>query len=98
MSQRRTVSNEWLDIFGRPVFPMLLFIAAESFHYTRSKKKYLMRLLFASWIMTIFTTLLGSMVPNKNIVLMNNALCVQHLFCVRLVYAVLGLACGGHTE
>ena len=63
----------WLDIFGRPVFPMFLFIAAESFHYTRSKKKYLTRLLFASWGMIIFTTLLERIVPNKNIVLMNNA-------------------------
>lgn len=63
----------WLNIFGRPVFPMFLFIAAESFHYTRSKKKYLMRLLFASCGMIIFTTLLEHIVPNKNVVLMNNA-------------------------
>jgi len=63
----------WLDIFGRPVFPMFLFLAADSFHYTRSKKKYLTRLLFASWGMIIFTTLLGYVIPNENIVLMNNA-------------------------
>lgn len=63
----------WLDIFGRPVFPMFLCLAAESFHYTRSKKKYLTRLLLASWGMLIFTTLLERAVPNENIILMNNA-------------------------
>lgn len=63
----------WLNILGRPVFPMFLFIAAESFHYTHSKKKYLKRLLLASWCMTVFTFLLQRLVPNENVVLMNNA-------------------------
>jgi len=63
----------WLTILGRPVFPMFLFISAESFHYTSSRKKYLKRLLFASWAMTIITTALSMLVPNPNIVLMNNA-------------------------
>lgn len=63
----------WLTMAGRLVFPMFLFAAAESFHYTRSKKKYLQRLLFASWGMTIFTFLLQQIVPNENVVLMNNA-------------------------
>lgn len=38
----------WLTMAGRLVFPMFLFAASESFHYTHSKKKYLQRLLFAS--------------------------------------------------
>jgi len=63
----------WLNILGRPVFPMFLFIAAESFHYTRNRKNYLKRLLFASWGMTFMTTALSIFVPNSNIVLMNNA-------------------------
>lgn len=63
----------WLTMLGRPVFPMFLFLAAESFHYTRSKKKYLQRLLLASCGMTIFTFLLQTGVPNRNVVLMNNA-------------------------
>lgn len=63
----------WLNILGRPVFPMFLFIAAESFHYTRNRKKYLQRLLFASWGMTLITTILPMLLPNPNIVLMNNA-------------------------
>lgn len=63
----------WLTMAGRPVFPMFLFTAAESFHYTHSKKKYLQRLLFASLGMTLFTVLLQRAIPNENIVLMNNA-------------------------
>lgn len=63
----------WLTMLGRPVFPMFLFIAAESFHYTRDRKKYLLRLLSASWGMTILTTALSLLIPNPNVVLMNNA-------------------------
>lgn len=63
----------WLTILGRPVFPLFLFVAAESFHYTRNKKKYLKRLLLASWAMTFISTALSTLVPNPNIVLMNNA-------------------------
>lgn len=63
----------WLTMAGRLVFPIFLFAASESFHYTRNKKKYLQRLLFASWGMTIFTLVLQTVVPNDNVVLMNNA-------------------------
>ena len=63
----------WLNMLGRPVFPLFLFIAAESFHYTSSRKKYLQRLLFASWGMSVITTILSLLVPNPDIVLMNNA-------------------------
>ena len=63
----------WLTIAGRLVFPMFLFAAAESFYYTRSKRKYLLRLLFASWGMTFFTSVLQKLVPNENVVLINNA-------------------------
>ena len=63
----------WLTMAGRLVFPVFLFAAAESFYYTHNKKKYLQRLLFASWGMTIFTVALQKIIPNPNIVLMNNA-------------------------
>lgn len=63
----------WLTMAGRIVFPIFLFAAAESFYYTHSKKKYLQRLLFASWGMTVFTFALPQILPNPNIVLMNNA-------------------------
>lgn len=63
----------WLTIVGRLAFPMFLFAAAESFYYTHNKTKYLQRLLFASWGMTVFTLFLGQIIPNENVVLMNNA-------------------------
>lgn len=63
----------WLTYLGRPVFPLLLFLAADSFHYTRDKKKYLGRLLLASLTMTIGSLILTNIFPNSEIVLMNNA-------------------------
>ena len=63
----------WLTMAGRLVFPIFLFAAAESFHYTHNKKKYLQRLLFASWSMTIITFVLQKAVPNEHVILMNNA-------------------------
>lgn len=63
----------WLDLFGRPVFPLFLFLAADSFYYTHSKKGYIRRLLLASWCMTVLTTTTQWLVPNENVVLANNA-------------------------
>lgn len=63
----------WLTMVCRLVFPMFLFAAAESFYHTHDKRKYLRRLLFASWGMTIFTFCLGQILPNEHVVLMNNA-------------------------
>ncbi len=64
----------WLTWLGRPVFVMFLFAAADSFHYTRDRKKYLTRLLLGSWFMTVFSVILQTMILlNDNIALMNNA-------------------------
>lgn len=63
----------WLTMLGRPVFPIFLFLAADSFHYTSSKRKYLRRLLLSSWGMTVLTFLVQLLIPNRDIVLMNNA-------------------------
>ncbi|GMO36723.1 MAG: TraX family protein [Termitinemataceae bacterium] len=63
----------WLTWFGRPVFALFLFAAADSWHYTKNRKKYLLRLLCGSWTVTILTRILDTVLPNENIVLMNNA-------------------------
>ena len=63
----------WLNWLGRPVFPIFLFAMAESFYYTRNRKGFLIRLLFASWIMTVCSTALQIVLPNDDVVLMNNA-------------------------
>lgn len=62
----------WLTIPGRLVFPLFLFASAEAFAHTRSRRAYALRLL-ASWGMTLLTTLLQAVLPNRDIVLMNNA-------------------------
>ena len=65
----------WLKWLGRPVFPMFMFIMAESFNYTHNRKKFLWRLLLAAWFMVIFNTILSTVLPNPNpnVVLMNGA-------------------------
>lgn len=63
----------WLTYLGRPVFPILLFLAADSFHYTHDRRAYLKRLLIGSWVMTVSSFLLQNLLPNKDVVLMNNA-------------------------
>ena len=64
----------FLTWLGRPVFAMFLFILAESFHYTRSRKKLLIRLLLASWVMIAGNFIIGTLIfPNENIELINNA-------------------------
>lgn len=64
----------WLDGFGRPVFPLFLFLAADSFHYTRSRAAYVRRLFIASCCMVILTSVTQRIVPNSyGLALMNNA-------------------------
>jgi len=46
---------------------------ADSFHYTRNRKKFLERLLLASCIMIICTTGLQLLLPNDDTILANNA-------------------------
>ncbi|GHT95290.1 membrane protein [Spirochaetia bacterium] len=63
----------WLTWLGRPVFVLFLFAAADSWHYTKNRKKYLLRLLCGSWAVTILTRIVDTALPNENIALMNNA-------------------------
>ena len=55
----------WLTYLGRPVFPILLFLAADSFHYTHDHKAYLRRLLLGSWVMTISSFVLQNPAMSK---------------------------------
>lgn len=73
----------WFTALGRLVFPILLFLFADSFHYTRSRKKLMIRLLLMSWLMSIGNLLVGNLFQNGNVVLSNNA------FSTFLVVAIL---------
>ena len=63
----------WLTMLGRLVFPIFLFLAADSFHYTHDRLAYLRRLLYMSWFMTIGNAIIGNVFHNGNVCLMNNA-------------------------
>jgi len=78
----------WLTILGRPVFPMFLFISAESFHYTQSEE-----ILNAA----PFCQLGNDHYNNRAIhARPKSKHCfdeqrIQHILCYRIVYAILGL-------
>ena len=63
----------WLAMLGRLVFPIFLFLAADSFHYTHDRMAFLRRLLYMSWFMTIGNAIIGSIFHNGSIGLTNNA-------------------------
>ena len=86
----------WFTWLGRPVFPIFLFVMAESFHYTRNRKKLMLRLLFASWFMIIVNFTLGLLLPNHNVVLMNNAF--STFFIATLYMLFWDLFLDGHRQ
>jgi hypothetical protein len=65
----------WLFWLGRPVRFMFLFAMADSFYYTRNRKKFLLRLFYASCFMVVSSFLLKELLPhpNEDVLLMNNA-------------------------
>ena len=78
----------WLTMVGRLVFPMFLFAASESFYYTQQKG--------------ISATASFRQLGNNNLHICiteyftklkccSDEQCVQHIFCDRALYAVLGL-------
>ena len=74
----------WLNMLGRPVFVLFLFCSAEAFHYTRSKKKYILRTGIAAAIMTLVFAVVSILLPNNhNVELMNNAFAT---FCVAAIW------------
>ena len=63
----------WLTMLGRLSFPIFLFLAADSFHYTHDRMAFLRRLLYMSWFMIIGNAIIGSIFHNGSIGLTNNA-------------------------
>ena len=62
----------WLTMLGRTVAPVFLFLSAEAFHYTRSRKNYMLRLLIGFWLMGLTTLLVQRLLPLEDVVLTNN--------------------------
>jgi hypothetical protein len=68
----------WFNMLGRPVLPIFLFMAAEGFHYTRSRKRYMLQLLIGFLAMNLLNLALTTALPLNNLpdetapALMNN--------------------------
>lgn len=61
----------WLTMAGRVVLPIFLFMVSEGYFYTHDKKKYMLRLLFAFWLMGIGNQLLSRLFPIPDVMLIN---------------------------
>ncbi|MDR1900206.1 MAG: conjugal transfer protein TraX [Treponema sp.] len=62
----------WLNWFGRPVAVMFLFLCAEGFYYTRSRKRYLLLLLAGFFFMSVMNRLFSLYMFIEDINLINN--------------------------
>lgn len=62
----------WLTMAGRIVAPIFLFLSAEGFYYTRSKPRYLLRLLSGFWVMSALSSILQQQFPHPDVVLTNS--------------------------
>ncbi|MDR1246971.1 MAG: conjugal transfer protein TraX [Clostridiales Family XIII bacterium] len=62
----------WFTCIGRLVAPMFLFMCAEGFHYTRSRRKYMLLLLAGFEFMNVASLFLSRAMPNEDVTLMNN--------------------------
>lgn len=71
-----TANLTWLNMLGRPVFPMFLFMLSEGMQHTRSRKKYLWLLFAGSVVMTIGSRIVQNYFSietvNGTVALMNN--------------------------
>jgi hypothetical protein len=63
---------DWLSWFGRPVAAMFLFLCAEGFFYTRSRKRYILRFLGGFLFMSAVNRILSAVMPVERIALINN--------------------------
>jgi hypothetical protein len=62
----------WLAWFGRPVAVIFVFLCAEGFFYTRSKKRYMLQLLAGFLFMSAMNLLLSILMPVEQVALINN--------------------------
>lgn len=84
-----TADLTWMTMLGRLVLPIFLFMCAEGYYHTRNRKKYAMRLLYASWIMTVLMNVTMMLLPitEPQIQLMNNVFSTMFL-AVLVMYGV----------
>jgi len=78
----------WLKMVGRLVMPIFLFMCAEGFHYTRSRKRYLLQLLIASWVMNAANLALSFALPvdPEKFVLANNVFTTMFMSALYMLF------------
>ncbi|GHV95577.1 membrane protein [Spirochaetia bacterium] len=62
----------WFGWIGRPVLPIFVFLCAEGFAYTRSRKRYLLQLFIGFEFMNIVSEVLSLTMWNEDVILINN--------------------------
>jgi hypothetical protein len=72
---------DWLGWFGRPVASMFLFLCAEGFFYTHSRKRYMLQLLVGFLFMSVMNHVLPAAMPMEHIVLINNIFGTLFIAC-----------------
>nr|WP_268802068.1 TraX family protein [Peptoniphilus asaccharolyticus] len=79
----------WLNMLGRLVLPIFLFMCAEGYSHTRNKGKYALRLYISGTIMGIVSLIISNKFPINDppVVLMNNVFYTMFLSVV-LMYVV----------
>lgn len=79
----------WMNMLGRCVLPLFLFMCAEGFYYTHSKKQYALRLYLGSFFMIWASSFLEQMFPIKQheVVLANNVFLTM-LTAVIVMYGI----------
>ncbi|MDR2050071.1 MAG: conjugal transfer protein TraX [Treponema sp.] len=63
---------QWLSWFGRPVAVMFIFLCAEGFFYTHSRKRYMLQFLAGFLFMSVMNWVLFTAMPMEHIALINN--------------------------
>lgn len=61
-----------LNMFGRIVLPIFLFMSAEGFYYTRNRLKYMSRLLIGFWGMNLGNLVIPKIFPMNEVTIINN--------------------------
>ena len=62
----------WLNMLGRLVAPIFLFLSAEGFHYTHNRKRYMLNLLIGYWICQFLFYGVSALFPNEKVQLINS--------------------------
>jgi hypothetical protein len=63
---------DWMSWLGRPVATIFLFLCAEGFFYTRSKKRYMLQFLGGFIFMSVMNRFLSTVMFMEHIALINN--------------------------